>query len=1071
MKKTRIAQISDIHWRGTSRHEEYTRSFNKLLDNLRIEKPDIILCTGDIFHTKTQGITPEVVEKMVWMFQELCAIAPTRNILGQHDGNVANNSRQDVVTPIIKALNDYPNIILFKDSGNLVDPLFPDINWCVYSCFDKDNWEKPQLDSEKVNIGLFHGVITGCQTDQGYNMTGGEQNISFFQEHDYVMMGDIHKSQFMSERQAVDGKDKPWIGYPGSLIQQNFGESTTKGYLLWDIAGKNDWEVNFRELTNFQPFITFPWLGDFQTTIDGLIKQTGGQFLEGTRFRATSLQTVSELDKRQLEEFLKVQKSGEELVWKIDVSNNMDSIQAGTMKVQKTSLRNSPEVLVQLYNEYVNGNLLSHPLTPEQRKIAEKYIIDYLAKLNASEVDIIATRDVSWSLKSIDFDNMFRFGEGNSIDFSKLQGVVGILGPNKTGKSSIIGTIMYALFNATDRGPVKTAHVINTSKKACRARAHINIGGSDYVLERTSTKDEAKLKGKKEIDKEKTSTSLVLTQVNPDGSTMARTGISRDETDKELRRLIGTAEDFLLTSLASQGDMNRFISEGATERKAILSRFLDLDIFMKLCGYAKEDCGELNTKTKKYSDTQWEKVISDIKQEISLLEASKVVLESRVTEKRIEFDELKLWIFQKEKDVDMVSILQLEEELATKEKQVENANKLFVELSNSIKDKNIELLKTDVSLREIRVEDLEALQENLQVLKEELSILASSFKVESTTLEHQEKSIRKLELVPCGETFPECHFIKDSHENKKLVEFQRNLVNNLKLEYEQGKKKTDSIVAEKISEKLKEHRTLTSQKTKLEESLRELKNRQKNIDVIRLVSEREHIKENLEKIRLSLDEDAEQEIQDKKRLYVVIKDELEQVESLRNDTFLHLGSNKQKLEQTILEKEECLGILHDLQIYESIYKAFSKNGIPAMILKGQLPSINAELDKILTSAIDFKITLETDTTSNVMDVFIEDKEGKRVIETASGMEKMITSMALRVALTNLTSLPKSDIFILDEGFGSLDDTSLHQCLQLMSLLKNYFRVILIITHIIPIKEIADKIIEINSDGSTSFVQV
>ena len=142
-----------------------------------------------------------------------------------------------------------------------------------------------------------------------------------------------------------------------------------------------------------------------------------------------------------------------------------------------------------------------------------------------------------------------------------------------------------------------------------------------------------------------------------------------------------------------------------------------------------------------------------------------------------------------------------------------------------------------------------------------------------------------------------------------------------------------------------------------------------------------------------------------------------------------------------------------------------------MILKGQLPSINAELDKILTSAIDFKITLETDTTSNVMDVFIEDKEGKRVIETASGMEKMITSMALRVALTNLTSLPKSDIFILDEGFGSLDDTSLHQCLQLMSLLKNYFRVILIITHIIPIKEIADKIIEINSDGSTSFVQV
>jgi exonuclease SbcC len=106
-----------------------------------------------------------------------------------------------------------------------------------------------------------------------------------------------------------------------------------------------------------------------------------------------------------------------------------------------------------------------------------------------------------------------------------------------------------------------------------------------------------------------------------------------------------------------------------------------------------------------------------------------------------------------------------------------------------------------------------------------------------------------------------------------------------------------------------------------------------------------------------------------------------------------------------------------------------------------------------------------------MDVFIEDNGGKRVIEMASGAEKMIASLALRVALTNLSSLPKSDIFILDEGFGPLDDTSIYQCLQIMSLLKNYFRLILVITHIPPIKEIADKIIEIRDDGLVSFVQV
>ena len=184
-----------------------------------------------------------------------------------------------------------------------------------------------------------------------------------------------------------------------------------------------------------------------------------------------------------------------------------------------------------------------------------------------------------------------------------------------------------------------------------------------------------------------------------------------------------------------------------------------------------------------------------------------------------------------------------------------------------------------------------------------------------------------------------------------------------------------------------------------------------------------------------------------------------------------LGSRKQTLEQSTKEKEECSHILSELQIYESIYKAFSKNGIPAMILKLQLPAINQEMDKILSNHFDFKITLETDTASNVMDVFIEDSTGKRVIEVASGMEKMVTSIALRVALTNLSSLPKSDMFILDEGFGALDDEALPQCLQLLGILKTYFRVILVVSHIGPIKEIADKIIDIHNDGTYSFVQV
>jgi len=1065
----KIAHISDIHWRGSSRHEEYTKSFSKLFEELRQEKPDIIVCTGDIFHTKTQGISPEVVSKMVWMFQELFAIAPVRTILGNHDGNLANAARQDSITPIIQAFNAAPKMLLFKDSGNFIDPLFPEINWSVFSCFDKDGWANVQPDPNKINIAMFHGSIIGCQTDGGFKMIGGEESVSFFTEYDFAMLGDIHKFQFLSERQADDGKDKGWIAYPGSMIQQNFGEEETKGYLMWDIRGKNDWDIEFKSLQNYQPFLSFTWLGDFQKTINALV-DSRGTFFPGTRFRAVSNQNISDVEKRQLHEYLTNQYQAEELVFKIEVSNNLENIQTDTVKIQKTSLRNNPDILVQLYSEYILNNQASHPLSEDQIKSASDIINKYLVKLNASEPDVIA-RDISWSLKSMDFDNIYRYGEGNSIDFTKLNGIIGVFGPNRIGKSSVVGTMMYSLFNATDRGPVKTAHIINENKSSCRVRSHVNIGGNDYVLERTSTKDEPKRKRKKEVDNEKTSTSLTLTQVNPDGSTIPRTGISRDETDKELRRLLGTAEDFLLTSFASTGDMDRFIKEGATERKAVLSRFLDLDIFKKLCDYAKEDCTNLNAKTKRYSDTQWEQLIDDTKKEIQQLEASKLVLESRVAEKRALTDELKLWIAQKEKEVDMATILQLEADLEMKERQVDNANKTFNELSAAIKVKQSELLQIDLTLQEINVDELETRQETMAEVKEKLAALESSFRVESTTLEHQEKSVKKLDLVPCGDTFPQCHFIRDSHENKQKLASQRELVTTLKSDYESMRKTLDDLLVEKISDKIKEHRNLSDRKLKVETNLRELKTRQKSIDIVRLISEREQIRENLESIRMSLDEAEEQEIEKKKTDLKITKSELDDCESQKNDIFLKLGSNKQRLEQFFLEKDECFDILQQLQIFESVYKAFSKNGIPAMILKNQLPAINAELEKILGNSFNFKITLETDTTANIMDVYINYPKGRRVIETASGMEKMIASLALRVALTNLSSLPKSDIFILDEGFGPLDQNSMYQCLQLMNLLKSYFRVILVITHIEPIKEIADRIIDIKDDGDYSFVQV
>jgi DNA repair protein SbcC/Rad50 len=140
--------------------------------------------------------------------------------------------------------------------------------------------------------------------------------------------------------------------------------------------------------------------------------------------------------------------------------------------------------------------------------------------------------------------------------------------------------------------------------------------------------------------------------------------------------------------------------------------------------------------------------------------------------------------------------------------------------------------------------------------------------------------------------------------------------------------------------------------------------------------------------------------------------------------------------------------------------ATSKKGIPAQIVQTQLPIINAEIAKILQGVVDFTLKFEKDIDSNSTEVFIDYGDSRRLVELGSGMEKMISSLAIRVALLNASSLPRPDFLVIDEGFGTLDETNIEACNRLLVSLKRWFRNIIVISHIDGIKDIADSVIEI-----------
>ena len=253
----KILHIADVHWRGLSRHQEYILAFKRLFSKAHQLKPDVIYVGGDIVHSKTQGISPELIDCLCWWFEEMSEIAPVHVILGNHDGLILNKDRQDAITPIIKALNN-DRIYLYKDSGTYPIPDHDDFEWCVLSCFDEENWSKVKPSKDKTSIAFYHGAVRGSLTDTDWQLEG-ESNLNLFKDYDFALLGDIHKRQFLNSNKT--------IAYCGSTIQQNYGETNEKGFLFWDIRSKDDFDVSFHAVKNDYAFATVDWRGDVETTL------------------------------------------------------------------------------------------------------------------------------------------------------------------------------------------------------------------------------------------------------------------------------------------------------------------------------------------------------------------------------------------------------------------------------------------------------------------------------------------------------------------------------------------------------------------------------------------------------------------------------------------------------------------------------------------------------------------------------------------------------------------------------------------------------------------------------------
>ena len=218
-----IHHISDIQIRNLKRHKEYEEVFERTYEEVRKNKDNAVAYIGgDIAHSKCD-MSPELVDQLSRLFKNLSDICPTIIIAGNHDCNLNNRSRLDVLTPIVNNLN-HPNLHYLKDTGvyKCADVKF--VVWDVWD--DKKKYIKAKDVEGNTKIVLFHGTVDRCETDLGFRLPS-DVKITQFKGYDMGLLGDIHKRQHLNKEET--------ISYCGSLVQQNHGEGLDHGYLLWDV--------------------------------------------------------------------------------------------------------------------------------------------------------------------------------------------------------------------------------------------------------------------------------------------------------------------------------------------------------------------------------------------------------------------------------------------------------------------------------------------------------------------------------------------------------------------------------------------------------------------------------------------------------------------------------------------------------------------------------------------------------------------------------------------------------------------------------------------------------------------
>lgn len=616
-----IIHISDIHIRvgnhDKSRYTEYLTVFNNLFQSLSNQesiknKTAVIVITGDLFHHKNK-LEPYGLELALHLFRGLSVLTSVFVIRGNHDYRQDVPNERDMISALMSY--DIPNVHYLDKTDvytfhNLSFGLVAIQDTLLYGATTGISPNLPPFpkgDSE-YNVALFHGTISGCTLQTGQPTLNGYP-INWFQGFDAILLGDIHLQQ-INRADPIEytfaplpstshiktfsyDKQSPW-GYPGSLIQQDFGEPLFgHGYLLWSLKDKL---IHAFHIHN--PY--------------GFVKMKNDEIIVDKKY--TNVQNV--ISQNWFPNHLKVSVLGNALdLKKCFEDKNVLFVKTSEEKTeQKTENKhiieiNSLEVLIEYLQSVITKDNKTFPDTwknwlknPEQLLISTSGYPEQLAKKISERSDKIIKASSKYledferfttqhlitgkmHIHNIQWNWILNYRDGNSYDFdTNTKNICIINAKNGYGKSNLLEIICIALFG---EGFPSRENLNYTSGLICDKKPPGIMASTSIIFSLNDTKYSLQRSMRLNTNGRSINFDKIILSEVIDGEDRVihqQKGAVHPWIDSH----IGTLEMYLMTAMLSQNADRDFFSLDKVTQRTLLDRIMSLDHINSLKAFLKE---------------------------------------------------------------------------------------------------------------------------------------------------------------------------------------------------------------------------------------------------------------------------------------------------------------------------------------------------------------------------------------------------------------------------------------------------------------------------------------------------